>query len=54
MAKRSGLVGRNGSGKSTLLKLIAGIHRPTSGRMLVARKARIWSMIELGVGFHPS
>ena len=48
-----GLVGRNGSGKSTLLKLIAGIHRPTNGRMLVARGARIASMIELGVGFHP-
>jgi ABC-2 type transport system ATP-binding protein len=48
-----GLVGRNGSGKSTLLKLIAGIHRPTTGRMLVARGARISSMIELGVGFHP-
>jgi ABC-type polysaccharide/polyol phosphate transport system ATPase subunit len=47
------LVGRNGSGKSTLLKLIAAIHRPTSGRMLVARHARICSMIELGVGFHP-
>jgi homopolymeric O-antigen transport system ATP-binding protein len=48
-----GLVGRNGSGKSTLLKLVAAIHRPTSGRLLVARGARIGSMIELGVGFHP-
>jgi ABC-type polysaccharide/polyol phosphate transport system ATPase subunit len=48
-----GLVGRNGSGKSTFLKLIAGIHRPTTGRLLVSRGARISSMIELGVGFHP-
>ena len=48
-----GLVGRNGSGKSTLLKIIAGIHRATTGRLLLARGARISSMIELGVGFHP-
>lgn len=48
-----GLVGRNGSGKSTLLKLIAGIYRPTAGRLLVRSNARIGSMIELGVGFHP-
>ncbi len=47
-----GLVGRNGSGKSTLLRLIAGIHRPTAGRMLVRAGTRIGTMIELGVGFH--
>jgi ABC-type polysaccharide/polyol phosphate transport system ATPase subunit/SAM-dependent methyltransferase len=48
-----GLIGRNGSGKSTLLKLIAAIHQPTSGQLLVERGARIGTMIELGVGFHP-
>jgi ABC-type polysaccharide/polyol phosphate transport system ATPase subunit len=48
-----GLIGRNGSGKSTLLKLVAGIHRPSSGRLFVRAGARISSMIELGTGFHP-
>jgi ABC-type polysaccharide/polyol phosphate transport system ATPase subunit len=48
-----GLVGRNGSGKSTFLKLVAGIHRPTSGQLLVDGHARVGSMIELGTGFHP-
>jgi ABC-type polysaccharide/polyol phosphate transport system ATPase subunit len=48
-----GLVGRNGSGKSTFLKLIAGIHRPSSGQLLVEEQTRIGSMIELGTGFHP-
>lgn len=48
-----GLVGPNGSGKSTFLKLVAGIYRPTHGRLLVAADARIGTMMDLGVGFHP-
>ena len=46
-----GLVGHNGSGKSTLLRLMAGIHRPTSGR--IAAQGRLSALLELGSGFHP-
>ena len=45
------LVGRNGSGKSTLLRLIAGIIKPTRGR--VSTGGRVGSLLELGAGFHP-
>lgn len=48
-----GLVGRNGSGKSTLLKIVAGIYPPTRGKVQLTGGARIGTIIELGVGFHP-
>jgi ABC-type polysaccharide/polyol phosphate transport system ATPase subunit len=46
-----GLIGHNGSGKSTLLRLMARIHRPTSGR--VRTSGRVSALLELGAGFHP-
>jgi len=46
-----GVIGENGSGKSTLLKLVAGIAKPSSGRLKV--EGKISALIELGAGFHP-
>jgi lipopolysaccharide transport system ATP-binding protein len=46
-----GLIGHNGAGKTTALRLLAGITRPTRGR--VHTRGRVASLINLGAGFHP-
>ena len=44
-----GLIGANGAGKSTLLKLVAGVLKPSDGRICVY--GTVCPMIELGAGF---
>lgn len=44
-----GFIGSNGAGKSTLLKIVAGVMKPTKGKICV--EGNICPMIELGAGF---
>jgi lipopolysaccharide transport system ATP-binding protein len=46
-----GILGMNGAGKSTLLQLVAGILKPTSGR--IETYGRLAGLFELGSGFNP-
>ncbi|TJX51889.1 ABC transporter ATP-binding protein, partial [Soehngenia saccharolytica] len=43
------LLGHSGAGKSTLLKTIAGVYKPTKGKVTV--NGTIAPLIELGAGF---
>jgi len=45
------VIGGNGAGKTTLLKIIAGIARPSSGRLEV--RAPATTQFAVGAGFHP-
>jgi lipopolysaccharide transport system ATP-binding protein len=45
-----GIIGHNGAGKSTTLGLIAGVLKPTSGRVTV--HGRVSPLLALGAGFH--
>ncbi|MCQ9628122.1 ABC transporter ATP-binding protein [Cetobacterium somerae] len=44
-----GILGFNGAGKSTLLKVIAGVLKPTEGKVII--KGKVAPLIELGAGF---
>ena len=48
---RLGILGLNGAGKSTILKVIAGVYRPTEGK--VSKKGVLAPLLELGAGFDP-
>jgi lipopolysaccharide transport system ATP-binding protein len=46
-----GLIGSNGAGKTTLLKMLNGLIKPDTGRIVM--RGRIGALIALGAGFNP-
>ena len=48
---RIAIIGYNGAGKSTILKVIAGVLKPTEGRVIT--RGKVAPLLELGAGFDP-
>lgn len=51
-----GVFGRNGSGKTTLLRIVVGLSRPTTGRVLLNGRpphAEDWRAVRRTLGFMP-
>lgn len=46
-----GIIGFNGAGKSTMLKILAGVLKPSKGKVIV--KGSVAPLIEVGAGFDP-
>ena len=46
-----GLIGANGSGKTTLLKIIGGLIKPDTGKLII--RGKVAALIALGAGFNP-
>ena len=46
-----GLIGSNGSGKTTLLKIVGGLIKPDTGKLVV--RGKVAALIALGAGFNP-
>ena len=49
--ERLGLIGPNGAGKSTLLRMLAGIYKPSAGRLVVNGVAK--GLFDMSLGMNP-